>query len=347
MTISGTDARAGESAVIAVDVGNSKTDVAVVTGSGELLAAVHGPTVSHQQVGETAAFTRLASLVREAFERAGRDVSARPLAKIVAYSAAGADFPSDVALLSRGIRALGFAPEELVVNDCYSGLRAGSSRSWGVCVISGSGMNCIGVAPDGRVARFDSLGEMSGDWGGGGAVGQAGLAAAVRAQDGRGPATALEADVARHFGMARPRDVVHAMYRGRIPLMRHLELAPVVFAAAARGDAVARSIVNRQADETIAWATAAIRRTRLARRDPDVVLAGGIFRADDPDFYARIRAGITCVAPGATILRLDSPPVVGAALLGLDRLHGGTTPPAVEWRLRDALTHDRVAAGTA
>jgi len=330
-------------AVIAVDVGNSKTDVALVSRSGELLASIHGPTASHQQVGEAAAFERLAALAAEAALRAGLDPSARPLAEIVAYSAAGADFPADVAMLTRGIRRLGLAPAELVVNDCYSGLRAGSTRSWGVCVISGSGMNCLGVAPDGRVARFDSLGAISGDWGGGGDVGLAGLGAAVRAQDGRGPATSLEADVAAHFGMARPRDVVQAMYRERMSERRVLELPPLVFAAAGRGDAVARSIVDHEADEVVACAIAAIRRTRLATRDPDVVLAGGIFRAEDAAFYERIRAGICAVAPAARIRRLEAPPVVGAALLGLDRLLGSTTPAAIERRLRAALTQARVS----
>jgi N-acetylglucosamine kinase-like BadF-type ATPase len=330
-------------AVIAADVGNSKTDVALVSEAGEVLAAVRGPTASHQKVGPEAASGILAALVERAASEAGLDPAARPMARIVACSAAGADYPADERMLARGLRRTGLAPAEVVVNDCYSGLRAGTSRTWGVCVICGSGMNCLGVAPDGRVARFDALGELSGDWGGGGALGEAGLAAAVRAQDGRGPSTLLAQIVPAHFGVRRPRSLTLAMYRGRIPWIRHLEIAPLVFEAAVAGDEVARAIVDHQADEVVAWAGAAIRRLHLRRRDPDVVLAGAVFRAEDPAFYARIGAGIAAIAPAARVSRLDAPPVLGAALLGLDRLGGAPTPRDVERRLRAELAWERLA----
>jgi N-acetylglucosamine kinase-like BadF-type ATPase len=216
-----------------------------------------------------------------------------------------------------------------------------------VCVISGSGMNCLGVSPDGHVARFDALGDASGDWGGGGGVGQAGLAAAVRAQDGRGPATILERTVPAHFGVARARSLSVAMYRGRISYDRHWEIAPLVFAAAARGDEVARGIIDRLADEVVAWAGAAIRRLRMQRLDPHVVLAGGMFQAEDPLFFERIGGGIAAVARAAQVRRLTAPPIVGAALLGFDRLHGAPTPSALEQRLRANLTNERLSRGAA
>ncbi len=203
-------------------------------------------------------------------------------------------------------------------------------------------MNCLGVGPDGRTARFDALGDISGDWGGGGAVGLAGLAAAVRAEDGRGPATRPGADRAGAFrpGPTPLPDCRHVP--GRVARDRHHEIAPLVFEAAASGDAVARAIVDRLADEIVAWAAAAIRRLRLQRRDPDVVLAGGVFQAEDRVFFERIESGITAVAPAARVSRLVAPPVVGAALLGLDRLAGGATLPNVERRLRAELTAQRL-----
>ena len=134
------------------------------------------------------------------------------------------------------------------------------------------------------------------------------------------------------------------MYRGRVPWDRHREIAPLVFEAAAEGDHVAREIIDRQADEIVAWATAAIRRVRLGRLDPDVVLAGGVFRTEDAAFFARIEAGVRTAAPRARLVRLGLPPVVGAALLGLDRQNGGATPEDVEARLRAELTDERLTA---
>jgi hypothetical protein len=82
-----------------------------------------------------------------------------------------------------------------------------------------------------------------------------------------------------------------------------------------------------------------VRRLSLTRRAPDVILAGGIFAAKDQAFHARIRDGVDAVAPGATVKRADALPVLGAALLGLDRLDGLTDGDRhrAETRLRDSL----------
>jgi N-acetylglucosamine kinase-like BadF-type ATPase len=319
-------------AVVAVDGGNSKAEVALVARDGRLLGASHGPTISHQEVGIETGMSRLRALVARA---AGSD--SPPRAGLGVFCLAGADFAADVRLLTKGIQALALAGESVVLNDSFAALRAGTDRAWGVAIICGRGVNAAAVAPDGRSARLAGVGEYSGDWGGGRSVGVAGLGAAVRAEDGRGPRTSLETTVPAHFHVARPASLTRALYDGRIPDDRLDELSPVVFAAATAGDRVARGIVSRLADEIGAMATALIRRLRLTGRDVEVVLAGGVFRTEDVRFYDRIDLGIRRVAPDARLVRLKVPPVLGAALLGLDRLHDGTTPPAVDARIRGAL----------
>ena len=74
------------------------------------------------------------------------------------------------------------------------------------------------------------------------------------------------------------------------------------------------------ADEVVTMAAAALRRLHLLRRQPSLVLAGSVFRADNWPFHDRIRDGVTRIAPGARIVRLDAPPVLGAAFLALDLL---------------------------
>jgi len=225
----------------------------------------------------------------------------------------------------------------VVLNDAFGALRAGTDRRWGVVVICGQGVNAAGIAPDGRTARLDALGDISGDWGGGTDVGWAGLAAAVRARDGRGPRTRLERDVPAHFGVKSPAAVTEAMYTGRISEKRIGELSPVVFAAAGAGDSEARAIVDRLADEIVTMAGAMIRRLHLARRDPDVVLAGGVFRTRDAAFRGRIDEGVGAIAPAACVVGLSAPPVAGAALIGLDRLEGEGTSSEVSARVREAI----------
>ena len=95
------------------------------------------------------------------------------------------------------------------------------------------------------------------------------------------------------------------------------------------GDAAARAIVDRLADELVAMAGAMIRRLHLTRRDPEIVLGGGVFRTPDTAFRSRIEAGVQAIAPRARLVRSSAPPVAGAALLGLDALVGGIADASV------------------
>ena len=319
-------------AVLAVDGGNSKTDLALVSRSGALLDLLKGPTMSHQQVPIDTAMERLRGFVADARSRAG----VRGAISIGSFCLAGADFPRDVRLLRDAIGAAGVAQRIEVRNDAFAALRAGSPSGWGVVVICGAGVNAVGVGPDGREARLAGIGDLSGDWGGGMGVGREALAAAVRARDGRGAPTELATLVPRALDARRPIDVTRAMYEGRMSQSRLEELSPVVFAAAAHGDVVARSIADRLADELAVMATAIARRLRIASREVDIVLTGGVFRTDEPGFYARLEERLLAAVPHARTHRLFDRPVLGSALIGLDAL-GVARGGAAERRLRRAF----------
>jgi N-acetylglucosamine kinase-like BadF-type ATPase len=326
----------GAAPILAVDGGNSKADVALVGVDGRLLAAVRGPTISHQAVPVEAAVARLTELVAAARARTtGAATAAEP--QLAVYCLAGADYPSDVRLLRSAFSAAVPADETLVRHDTVAALRAGSTRPWGIVLICGEGINGAAIAPNGRHVRFAGVGNISGDWGGGVSIGPAGLGAAVRARDGRGPRTELERTIPAAVGLRRPEDVTRAYYDGRLDEERIGDLTPVVFATAAAGDQVARAIIDRLADELAVMAAALARRTGLTRRDPEVVLAGGVFRTDDAAFHTGLADRIRATIPAARIVRLEAPPVLGAALIGLDHRNGGSRDPSVQARLHDAI----------
>ena len=322
--------------ILAVDGGNSKTDVALVADDGRLLASVRGPTASHQQVGMASGMEVMAGLVATARRQAGLD-SAEP-ADVAVYGLAGADTPGDTRRLTDALVARGFAERNEVVNDAYLPIRIGTDRGWGVALICGSGVNAAGIAPDGRTARLAALGDISGDWGGGTDLGKAALGAAIRARDLRGPRTSLETAVPAAFGFRRPIDLTRAIEAGRVHEHRLGELSPVVFAAAAAGDPVANTILQRQTAELVAMGGAILRQLRLTRLDPDVILAGGVFNARDAAFEARVRAGLEAVVPAARVRRSAGAPVLGAALMALDRRPATAKGRAeADARLRAAL----------
>jgi N-acetylglucosamine kinase-like BadF-type ATPase len=320
-------------AVAAVDGGNSKTDVALVGSNGALLAHVRGPASSPHQLGAEAALDLLERLLVEALGQAGVSPNGEPYADVAQVLLAGVDFPSEEEELQTLASRRPWGVRTNVGNDTFAVLRAGTERGWGVAVVCGAGINCVGVAPDGRHVRFLSLGPTTGDWGGGYDVGLAALFAAARSEDGRGPATSLERSVPRHFGLERPSELAEAIHKHRVRDRRLIELAPLVFAEAAKDDEAAR-IVDRLAGEVVALARAALTRLELTDEPAEVLLGGGLLRAGDGRLIDAIVAGLKAVGPRLAIHPTASPPIVGAALLGLDEL--GADRDAQQ-RLREEL----------
>ena len=225
------------------------------------------------------------------------------------------------------------AATAVVRNDAHATLRAGAPRGWGIAVICGAGINAVGATADGRAAGFPAVGEYAGDWGGGSSVGMAALRAAVRARDGRGPATSLARSVPAHFGLRRPIDVTLAIYREQLPVRRLDELAPLVYQEARGGDTAAGEIVDALGEEIATMAIAVARRLRLVRAAPDVVLGGGMVASGEPRLIDRVRRRLATQLAGAELHVLDRPPVLGALLLALDAAHP-TGTVAAEARLR-------------
>jgi N-acetylglucosamine kinase-like BadF-type ATPase len=313
-----------DEAYLAIDGGNSKTDVVIGTGSGAVLAEVGGPGTCHQNIGLAETIRRLRSLVDRARQRAGfRGGFVRAEVFL-----AGADLPEEVELLHSAIAEQGWTTRLHIDNDTFAVLRAGSDAPDAIAVVCGAGINCVGRTADGQTARFPALGELTGDWGGGGQLSSQAMWHAVRGEDGRGPRTALSSAVAAHFGLTTVEHVAFAMHLRRIDPARLMELTPVLFDVAEAGDVVARSVVARQAEEIVSLATVAASRLQLIDSPHTVVLGGGVLRARRRLLLDAVAAGLAVRSPKATITVVDAPPVLGAALSALDGL--GAAPAAHE-----------------
>ncbi len=308
-------------ALLAVDGGATKTDLALVAADGTLLALERGPLSSPHYLGLEGSLDVLAELLHRAAGTAGVPNDG-PVTDLGELLMAGVDLPSEVRDFHDAVGARGWSTRTIVDNDTFAILRAGTEQGWGVAVVCGTGINCVGIAPDGRHARFPALGAITGDWGGGYDVGLAAVSAAARSEDGRGSRTTLELSVPAHFGLSTPRELAEAIHHGRIPQRRLAELPPVVFADAA-DDPVAAGIVQRLADEVVALARVALERLDLTHEPVEVLLGGGLLLRGDGTLEAAIKTGLREVGDAITVLNTESPPIVGAALLGLDQLGAG------------------------
>jgi N-acetylglucosamine kinase-like BadF-type ATPase len=295
--------------VVAVDGGGSKTDAVALTLTGELAGRSRGPGSSPHYLGLGDSVAIVDRLVCEAADgaevvRTGLYLSGLDLEReVTAYRGAVADLPWAATGLD-------------VDNDLFALLRAGTDEPDAVAVVCGTGMNAVGVRADGATARFLALGAISGDWGGGQGLGSEALFHAARELDGRGPHTLLTAALEQELG-ASALKVAEELHLGAREYSDLARLAPAVFVAADAGDAVAQALVDRTADEVLAFVRASLNRLNLTTCAVPVVLGGGILQAGHARLQDRIAEGLGAIAPAARLVVVSEPPIVGAALLTL------------------------------
>ena len=331
--------------MLAIDGGNSKTDVALVADDGTVLASVRGPGASHEDFGLEEAMRRLGEIVHAAAGQADGLAGGGLVARHTSACLAGADLPEEEAMLTAAIQRQGWSQTAAVANDTFAVLRAGLTPGEG----EPPGASPSPAAPastasaSGRTAsttRFLAFGALSGDWGGGLGLGTQTVWHAIRAEDGRGEPTELRAAVAAFYRLPSMHDVAVAFHLGKLGEDDLIRLPAVLFAAAEAGDAVALSLVERQAEEVCAMAVTAISRLGLDAsqdiKEIPVVLGGGVLEARNPLLTDAITRRLAERAPTAVVRIVDAPPVTGAALLGLDYLGAGPTAQA---RLR--ASYDR------
>ncbi len=320
--------------VVAVDGGNSKTDVLLLRTDGTVLSSVRGAGSSPHQLGLEPAVHLVGDLIDQAWRAAGLPRRDGARAAVAAVFMAGADLPAEEAALADAVRAQGWADENHVANDVFAVLWAATGSGHGVAVTVGAGVNCVGSSPSGRRAWFPALGEITGDWGGGPDIGLAALGAGVRSEDGRGGATALATAVAAYFGYTTALEVAVAIHQGVLSAARLVELPPLVVTAAEAGDAEALAIMRHQGSEVTRLAIAALHQLEMEHSPVQVVLGGSVLTSSRSILLDYIAESIRAEAPEARTILCTTRPVVGAGLAGL-ALAGanGTAAPRLRaWR---------------
>ncbi|MCR6711433.1 MAG: N-acetylglucosamine kinase [Demequina sp.] len=319
--------------LLALDGGNSKTDIVLVSEDGTVLARTRsGPFIPH-----LAGADRAVDLLADDIERALASAPGGRVDLIAGYLA-NADLPVEEERIAAAITSHAWSDRVIVENDTLAMLRTGTDSGHGVAVVCGAGINCVGVGENGERVRFPALGRITGDWGGGLGIAKEVLWHTSRAHDGRGPATTLSQAVAAHFGLASAAAVAEAMHLRTFDYDRMHEIVPLLFREANAGDEIARTIVQRQAQEVALLVTNALERLRLTDGTPDVVLGGGMLTSGEPLLLGVVVDTILAAAPGARITIAADKPVLGSALLGLDALLGPDAGSAErEARLRETL----------
>ena len=182
-------------------------------------------------------------------------------AKELIVGAAGAlTAPEAARALAEALLTALRAERVAVTSDAVTAHAGALDGKPGVVLIAGTGVVALAISADGVLRTADGWGPWLGDEGGGAWIGTAGLRAALRALDGRGPSTALIDAAGARFGPPKtwPPQLTDAA--------AFASFAPDVLAA--EDDAVALAIVSAAAESLAATARAA--------GDGPVALVGGL-----------------------------------------------------------------------
>ena len=305
---------------LGVDVGSTKSHVLIADDLGQALGLGTGGCGNPDSVGYDGFAEVLRTATDEALAAAGitRDEIAG-----AGFGIGGYDWPSQREPILQAIGTLGLDAPLEPVNDAVIGLVAGAEEGWGVAVVAGTSCNCWGWDRDRRIGRMTGhswLGEAAG----GSELVLKAIQAVALEWTWRGPPTRLSSAFVELTNAQDVAGLLEGLSAGHIQLGS--EAAPLVFRVAAGGDPVAHELILWAGRELGSMANGVIRQLGFEALAFDVVLAGSFFNGS-PLLAVTMREVILPVAPGARLVRLHVPPVVGGVLLGMEQ--AGMKPAAV------------------
>jgi N-acetylglucosamine kinase-like BadF-type ATPase len=302
--------------VIGIDGGGTKTAAALCTLDGAILAeAQAGPSHMHAVGVERAAATIL-DTVASCCHTIG--CTTEEIGSLVA-GVAGAGRASDQERLTNELRRLA-AERRMVLDritvdsDARIALEGALGGKPGIVVIAGTGSIVLGKDDKGRVQRAGGWGRLIGDEGSGQAIGSAAFRAVAQMIDGRGTKTRLLKMFHEAHGLGTQEAIVAKLYREGFDIA---SVTPIVFAAAAKGDVVAKRIVAQERDELVEIIAACLRklnagsRTRVRR---PIAFAGSLVTTDNL-YASAVRSAIRRRLPLLRIQEAEASPVLGAVLM--------------------------------
>lgn len=259
---------------LGVDGGQSSTTALIGDETGRVLGYGRAGPCNH--VGAAEGRTKFVNAIQGCLSAACREAGLDP--EQVRFEAACLGFsggPAD----KQAILAEMLAVERLIVtHDALIALAGATAGEPGIITIAGTGSIAFGRNSAGRTARAGGWGYIYGDEGGGFDLTRQALRAALRHEEGWGPATLLRAMLLETTGASDANDLLHRFYTTDFPRPRIAGYARLVDEAARKGDGVAREILHEAARQLAALAMAVRQQLFAEGEAARVSYIGGVFR---------------------------------------------------------------------
>jgi glucosamine kinase len=301
----------GATHVAGVDGGATKTLVAVLELETSKVFLGHGGPANVDAVGIEPAAGAIETALNEAL--AAARIEGRELG-VTVFGLAGS-VPAELKKRLEQTFSLGAA---YFVNDVVTAWASGTWLEPGVGVISGTGSHVFGVNAAGESWRTGGWGHVLDDEGSGYWLGVEGMKAALHYRDASGPPTALLDAAVRFYELGAIEELQVLVYNKPLTKAEIAAFAREVATAAEAGDAPARSLIERGANELAAQVRAPVTRLGLGARGETfpVALIGSVF-GHVPLFRELFEQAVNEFAPTASFVLPELGPIGGSLLLAV------------------------------
>lgn len=300
---------------LGVDLGATKSHTLIADEQFRVVGFATAGPGNHQVIG----YNGMLRTLREGLEQA---LAAARVAKAgicaAGFGIAGYDWPSQEPDMLDVLNQLGLDCPLALVNDGVPPLLAGASEGWGISLVAGTGCNCRGWNESRtREGRVTGYGYQMGEYAGGSELVWKAMQLVAHEWTLRGDPTAISTAFIRYAGAKDLSDLIEGYTKGFYRV--NAGAAPLIFEAAEAGDSVAQKLIRWTGIELGEMAKSVIRQLEFENLTFDVVLSGSLFKGGriliEPMWET-----ITSLAPKARMVHLTAPPVIGAAVLGMEQL---------------------------
>jgi N-acetylglucosamine kinase-like BadF-type ATPase len=261
--------------ILGVDVGGSKTHIAIAASDGTILADTQTTGTIYTDTGIDAVMKILQDAVGECLKLAllkTDDIS------IGVFGMTGIDWPFELKLHKEALEAA-FPEIDTIIacNDALVALQAAVKKDWGVILCSGTGFNAAAISPEGDNFTFGFY--ENAPHCGGKSLGRKIIKAVCDSTAGLMPETMLSDIVLKHFDVS---DTDHLLMRfTQCDYTKDMltALPAKLFHCYDAKDPVAGILVANMLDELTAHAVAAIHNLGMEHDSPDIAISGGMLKS--------------------------------------------------------------------
>ncbi|MDZ7269868.1 MAG: hypothetical protein ONB48_21505 [candidate division KSB1 bacterium] len=303
--------------ILGIEGGGTALSGCLLRGDGVILACAQAEPVIYAQV-RGGISQPILQLLRRLQQQA--QLPPQPV-DFAGVCSTGIGRATDRQIVSEALAAVNLARHLTVDSDAMSALTGAFAGAPGIIVAAGTGSFAFARTGEGQFVRVGGWGYLLGDEGSGFALARNAINAALQDWDGRGEATSLRRVFERHFEVESIELSISKIYQPGFDRGHMAKLAPLVFAEAEAGDAVAQRLIAETGFALGLHARAALARFHTQQTIP-LALLGGLFHRRElllPSFWQALgaaQARLRLVEP-------RFPPVIGGALLAL--LQAGRT----------------------